>query len=132
MNFLRRLFTKEERSLTELIENNSNTGIYRQQILYKIKSEKLLVGTTRSVAGEILDHSTTDVKCLTSTSPDKNGFVLLAFVNEASLYARNSKAFPLMVDISGIKTLIVESNLKGLVIISESGWVGFTTDELQA
>jgi len=69
---------------------------------------------------------------LTSTSPDRNGFVLLSFVNEPSLLAINANAFPFMVDITGIKTLIVESNLKGLVIISENGWVGFTTNELQA
>jgi hypothetical protein len=119
-----------EITLAELVEKNSNKGIYRQQILEKIKNESLIVATNRRVTELQIDHNSKNIQCLTSTSPETTGTVLIAFVNESTMHNRNSNSFPFIIDLKGIKILIKDLDLSGLIVISASGWVFFRKEDL--
>jgi hypothetical protein len=132
MNFFKNLFTQDTvQTLNELIEKNSEKGIYRKQIIEKLKQEKLFVGVNQLIPNGIIDSNTKNIKCLTSTDPDNKGEVLLLFVNESNLRERNRQAIPVRVNIEGIKTIINNApGLIGLIIIGDSGWIYFPNEHL--
>ena len=132
MNFIRNIFhnLNSSSTLEELIVKNSNPkylGRYRKRIINKLSKQVFICGTNQKVADQIIKN----ISLLTTSSPDGEGFVLITFLNQKNLTERNPNAYPIKMDIYALYTSIDSSDLQGLLIQTDNGWIAFAKDELK-
>ncbi len=106
MGFFKKLFESKPLTLRELIELNAEDGMYKGEILNELKNKVLFIALPQEPTGPI-DFSDPTQQYLIINVPQNHGFVLPAFMDQASLKQRNEKGVAHMVDFKSL-TIILE------------------------